>query len=443
MLWWTKRQLDSADASERVQAIRKLGGSRDSGALEPLVMSLGDSAEEVRKEALEALGKVDPNWRKSAPAQAGARTLIASLSHEEAADRERAAQALGAIRDARALQPLVDALRDRSASVRQAARTALDQIDPHWQNLACSRNLISNLIKMLADPSDSIREQAAEGLGLIGVSEAVEPLIAALSDSSGGVRSAAAKALGRSRDPRVVEPLTAILKDKEEHIRMGAADGLGSTRDPRALQPLIELLDDPSVWVRLSGVNALGNLGDPRGVEFLLAVLTGDQVLPCLAALGALEKLDAEWRRLEMTRNAVRKLEATLADEGKENWARLAAALVMSRIDPQWPRSEAASGSIPLLLGSLTGRFDEVHAALEVLKKIGPAVGRSPAAQGSVLKFTALLQHKDPRIRCAAAWVLGEVGNPKAIDPLRAMASSKDADLKKAAQESLRKLGAT
>ena len=70
--------------------------------------------------------------------------------------RQAAAGALGQIRDARAVKPLIAALRD-----------------DYW----------------------AVRRAAAEALGQIGDAPAVEPLIAALKDQDRAVRKAAAKVL--------------------------------------------------------------------------------------------------------------------------------------------------------------------------------------------------------------------------------------------------------
>lgn len=87
MLWWTKRQLKSADAGTRKQAAEKLGRSRDRNAVLVLMGAL--------------------------------------MSDPEAAVREAAAEALGRLRDPLAADFLVSSLADRDPSVQQAAAEAL------------------------------------------------------------------------------------------------------------------------------------------------------------------------------------------------------------------------------------------------------------------------------------------------------------------------------
>ena len=94
--------------------------------------------------------------------------------------RRDAAEALGQIGDARAVGPLIAALRDDISSVRQAA---------------------------------------AEALGQIGDTSAVEPLIAALRAASLGVRRAAADALGQIGDRRALEPRSCSQRRELERAR--------------------------------------------------------------------------------------------------------------------------------------------------------------------------------------------------------------------------------
>jgi HEAT repeat protein len=102
--------------------------------------------------------------------------LIKALGDEKDSDvRGNAAQALGTIGDARAVEPLI--------------------------------------IRALGDSDYRVRWNAAEAIGTIGDARAVEPLIRALGDSDWRVLWNAARALGKIGDPRAVEPLILLLRD--------------------------------------------------------------------------------------------------------------------------------------------------------------------------------------------------------------------------------------
>ena len=197
--------------------------------------------------------------------------LIKALNYrKDAYIREAAAKALGEIGDARAIEPLIDALKDESEYVRSAAAEALDKLG--WQPDTEERKAaywaakqewdkcveigapaVEPLIIALKDWR--VREAAAEALGKIGA-PAVEPLIDALRDKSEDVRKAAAEALGEIGDVRAVEPLIAALKDKDDDVREAAAEALVKIGAP-AVEPLIDALKDKNWRVRGTAAWAL------------------------------------------------------------------------------------------------------------------------------------------------------------------------------------------
>jgi len=72
---------------------------------------------------------------------------------------------------------------------------------------------VEPLIQALKDKDPVIRFGAADALGGIGDRRAVGPLIEALNDEDDAVRAWAALGLGKIGDERAVEPLTEALKD--------------------------------------------------------------------------------------------------------------------------------------------------------------------------------------------------------------------------------------
>ena len=156
---------------------------------------------------------------------------------------------------------------------------------PNIQKLKKERN-INGLIKALNHKIWQIRCDAADALGDMNDSRAVEPLIAALEDERDSVplnncwvKMAAADALGQLGDARAVTPLIAALKNRGGLvITRGVATHLVESRDPRWVNVLTPLLESDS-WVDLystvdkHAVIALGKIGDSRAVEPLIACL--------------------------------------------------------------------------------------------------------------------------------------------------------------------------
>ena len=220
--------------------------------------------------------------------------------------RQAAAESLGKIKDRRAVEPLIAALKDESFSVRQAAAEALGKIK--------DRRAVEPLSAALKDAEGPVRLAAAESLGKIKDRRAVEPLSAALKDAEWVVCIAAAQALDhlgwepaqdeiagwywmakRDWDKCValgalaVEPLIAALKDQYSWARKAAAEALGEIKDPRAVEPLIAALE--SSGMRYSAAKALGKIGDARAVEPLIAALKDEYVGTRAAAAEALVSL--------------------------------------------------------------------------------------------------------------------------------------------------------
>ncbi|MBV15638.1 MAG: hypothetical protein CMA52_03905 [Euryarchaeota archaeon] len=178
--------------------------------------------------------------------------------------REAAAEALGKIGDARAVKPLIKALRDVAFDVRLNAAFALGRI---------GEPAIESLIEALEDGNGLDREAAVEALK-------------------------AMNTLSNTGDARVVQPHIKLLEDKNRAARQGAAKVLGMIGDVRAVEPLGKVLshDDTGYYA----AEALAEIGEPaisllikelkRGRSYIAPLL--EKVPP--AAVGA------EYERLEL-----------------------------------------------------------------------------------------------------------------------------------------------
>ena len=140
--------LHHSDREVRRQVAEVLGTMKDGRVVKPLVAALGDSDNGVRWQAAEALGKmgeeaVEPLvavlgesgsgvrwWAAAALEQIGTGavdSLMKVLIAEKWEVRQQAAEVLGTIQDARAIEPLAMALGDSNDGVRRRAATALEK----------------------------------------------------------------------------------------------------------------------------------------------------------------------------------------------------------------------------------------------------------------------------------------------------------------------------
>lgn len=201
---------------------------------------------------------------------------IASLGDADKHVRYNAAIALGAIKDPRAVEPLIAALKDQDEDVRGQAAGALGEIgDPR---------AVEPLIAVLAEEGLLVPRLAAGALGKIGL-PAVEALFAAMASEDIMIQRRAIEALGMIKAPRVVDLLAAALKDARRDVRRNAAETLGITRDPRAVEPLLAGLKDEDGDVRENAARALGMIGDSAVESLIAAIKDADQDVRQNAAL--------------------------------------------------------------------------------------------------------------------------------------------------------------
>ena len=138
----------------------------------------------------------------------------------------------------------------------------------------------SAMIGALEDEHPALREAAAEALGYVGGSAAVQPLLHTLHETTNlAVRVASVYALGMIGDQRAIDPLISLLGDTNEppRARGMAAEKLGEFGDDRALDPLRAALQDPLAEVRFWAAFALGESGDPRALGDLQQLAATDR----------------------------------------------------------------------------------------------------------------------------------------------------------------------
>lgn len=178
--------------------------------------------------------------------------MIGLLTDSDVQLRSQAAQSLGNIEDARAVDGLSNALlNDDSAQVRSQAAWALGMIE--------SRNAVAALSQSLAgETSAEVRSQAAWALGMIESPDGVPGLLVALRDSESQVRSQAAWALGMIESGDAVDGLVQVLQtDSSMDVRSQAAWALGMIEDERAVEALIQAVEDGNEQVRKQALWAI------------------------------------------------------------------------------------------------------------------------------------------------------------------------------------------
>jgi len=201
-----------------------------------------------------------------------------------------------------AVVELVEALEDKNPRVRRGAVQALGEIKV--------ASVIDPLIKMLNDSETAIRIDAANGLGSLASYDTknlrparlVPALAAVMKDKDDQVRSAATWSLWQSNDPRAVQPLLGALSDEHPSVRWRAAEGLGFLRAKAAVEPLTAALQSDDEALRSHAADALGRIGDRRPLPQLSALASNDEDAGVRASAGeALRLIQYPQRQLGPT----------------------------------------------------------------------------------------------------------------------------------------------
>lgn len=232
----TKRSIEEPKELTIEPNIKKLIEKKD---VEGLIEDLKHEDKDVRSDAVDAL------VRKGEPS---VEPLIQVLKDEDEGVRGAAAETLGRIGDARAVEPLIQVVKYEDSPALWKASVALVHIgepavgaliqlldDRDGQvRLDAADDLgdigdaraVEPLIQVLKHKDVEVQKAAAKALGKIGDKRAVEPLIEAVKAESRSLRWRAADTLGKIGDERAVESLTQALKDEDSDVREAAKEAL-------------------------------------------------------------------------------------------------------------------------------------------------------------------------------------------------------------------------
>jgi HEAT repeat protein len=306
---------------------------------------------------------------------------------------------------------------------------------------------IAGLVKALEYQKDSdIRSSAAEALGEISDSGAIQPLFHLLENERVFyVRKTAVLALGSIGDPSVLMPLCSLLIKGHADDVNDAIEEVINKFGPRAVQPMVQAIDSlPShynaqidkILVRMGKANVEpftdilsnpSNKGRRTAIKYL-ADLADIRAIPVL-----IECLSEDWEEIRSCAIYGLKLIGTPAFdslvqvlEGKNLTAKKSALRVLE--DYKNPLVV-----VPIISQLSCEDMDIRLIAMEVLGKFG-----DPRALESII---SQLSCKDLVVRKTALEVLGNYGDPRVVEPIISQLSSDDSAYRQIAIEILGKLG--
>jgi HEAT repeat protein len=233
-------KLTDSDPQVRAAAIVALVGLNGSQAVEPLVASLQDPSWEVRSASAAALGKLRDRQ--------AVKPLQAVLRDEDEDVRRAAAEALALIGDPESIEGLALALADEQSSVRNAVLLALRRINFYWETTPEARRVLPQL-QMVAQTADYWGRQA--------IAQAIEKITKAGTPAAAPGSPAAPELPQRQA---AVDVFLEALGDEQRDVRLAAADALGRLGDSRAIQSLVQTMRDPDPGVCAAAAQSLSML---------------------------------------------------------------------------------------------------------------------------------------------------------------------------------------
>lgn len=320
---------------------------------------------------------------------------------------------LGEIRDPRALPALIRYLEDEREKVRLHAVTAVLNIG--------GTKAVERVLSLLSRENGGTETFIVECL-LRNGRKSIESMLQNLKSMDMRVRRETAYILGGIQDTRAVYPLVETLRDEDPETRRNAAYSLGEMADmietdeetDQVLQGLADLLFDPSESLRDAGREALVNYGE-LAVPTLIEIAERNNLDALILSLNALREIgspkaeDALISFLKHPNDRVRvsavsgliavgtgKSVEPLLDALRDEDLRWFATLALQKVG-----AENAEMFFVINPGDPT-----ISLRLQILVHLGSSI---------VPVLTDFLGDANVGKNAAALWLLGEIGDPSAI----------------------------
>jgi len=383
-------------------------------AVATLERALGDGEHEVREAAVAAIGRMPPTLSKRTTV-----ALTGRLDDEAAGVRQRAAEVLGRMGEARAVVPLLSRLGDATREVRIAALEAL-------ASLGDARS-VPAIVRLVHDPADDVRAAAVGALGRLQARAAVAPLVEVLDRGQpDALRARAAFALGQiaraANAPEAVDALIGAL----DHDELAAAAREALVRvGPRAVAPLAARLGDARPDRAAVYVELLREIGGKEAAALATPVLLDElgrgrmPEEPIVDALGAMLRAPGQHDpRLMVTL-------VSLLGAPSGSVRRHAAEALRGSVDAR---------AISALAAAVGDEEREVRiAAIGELGRLG--------AQKARPELERALAGSDEETASAAARALGQLGDRAAVEPLIAALGRSERHVRREAADALARIG--
>lgn len=196
------------------------------------------------------------------------------LNSEDFGDRLRAVNQLRQLEPAIAYNLIQPAIADKNVRVRYAAVSQMSTLGT--QNLSNALEVLLDSLRN--DPEPDVKAAAADALGALKLTEALEDLQQLYNNTSEWlIQLSIVAALGEMGDPKAFPILEKALNSEHELIQTMAIGALGELGDKRALPLLLPYVSNADWQVRYRVAQALTRLGGAEA-DAALKILAQDEV---------------------------------------------------------------------------------------------------------------------------------------------------------------------
>jgi len=395
--------------------------------------------------------------------------LIDNLSNKNQKIAGKAAWALGEIGETRAIEPLIERLKDNNlpqvieAVGKLKAEKAISYLigflgqevalptetaplsDGEAASITISAMInigtpcVPFLIEILSNGNETARANATLILGQLKDKRAVPSLVAMLKDNEWFVRAAVVIALGEIADRSALGPLVgAAMEDKNEDVRIYASNALGKIDDDEVITFLLIALDDPNPDIQFNAALALGERGYLEGMQLLIEHLNDQNRVIRKIAINRLTligkpAIPALIKAMGHDDNIIRKVATDiLIHIGGDTIIPLLQALDGDQKIIRW-YAAIALGS---LLKKTPDPVEQEKIVLALIRNLNDdswygrggatiAIGNISTNQDTLIE--ALLKGLNDAngvVRITTAEALGKIGNPRALKPLTILSNN-------------------
>lgn len=377
---------------------------------EVLLTLLGDERSIVRKYASEAVGKIKEG--RAIP------LLIELLDDKDISVRFSACASLAKIGKP-SIDKLADALKNGSIQVRKYAAIALGKIG--------DEETISVLLNGIKDENWQVREAAVQALGQLRTEKALKGIISIFGDDDIRVRESASRAASQFGDA-AIRRVKKMLVSKDEKVRATCIQTLGRVGDESSYPLIVKSLKDPALEVKKEAVTALGKFGQ-KAIEPLLRIFSDENdIVTRRAIINSLKRIQgSEKYILNALRSKDKKVKSASALVSGELRLKEAVPDLLHLLNDRNPSVKENATSA---LGKLRS-FEAVEPImkripkernLEVKRELVYALGEIGDKKATPFLINLL---KDTEMRSSVILALGELGDKSAIPYLFTLLNSR------------------